>query len=197
MLETGFHSLDPRIGHFPHLLVKSGLPTVQVLGTALNAPMGLWGERPMFRADGSHYLEPTNGKVVEDFALWKFEANQEYLLQRANVGPDPVFKMFISANTPVEVMERTYEHFDKSAGDTGDVPYFGDYINFVCDWIPGLRWVLIPLDGHLGWSIFATALDESALVAKVRTEFKRKQIPLAHLADGVGRLAWIEEPSDN
>jgi len=148
----------------------------------------------MFRADGSHYLEPENGKVVEDFALWKLEANQKYLLQRANVGPDPVFKMFISANTPVEALERTYTHFDESAGDVGGVPYFGDYINFVCDWIPDLRWVLIPLDGHVGWSIFATAVDESALVAKVRAELRRSQIPLANLVKGVGRLAWVDEP---
>lgn len=196
LVKLGFLDVRPRMGYFPHVLAKSGELTVRAVSRAMNNSLGLWGERPLFRPDGSHYLEPRNGKIVEDFALWGLDANQKYLYQRATVGPDPSFKMFISANTPVEVLKRTYEHFDEGGEDAGSVPYFGDYIGYVCDWISDLRWTLIPLEGEIGWSIFAGALHESALVAKVRAEFKRKQIPLAHLVEGVGRLTWIEEPID-
>ena len=187
LVELGFRSVNPRIGHFPHVLAKSGDLTLRALASAVNVPMGLWGERPLFRGDGCNYLEPPNGKIIEDFALWKLEANQKYVFQRSTVGPNPTFKMFISANTPANVLERTYEHFDEASGD---VPYFEDYVDFVCDWISDLRWVFIPLDGEIGWSIFAGAHDAAPLVSKVQTEFQRNQVPFARLRKGGNRLTW-------
>lgn len=194
LLDTAFRSDDPRIGHFPHVLVKSSELTLRALASVVDVPLGLWGERPLLREDGGNYLEPPSGKIIEDFALWKLEANQRYLFQRATVGPDPTFKMFISADTPTNVLERTYEHFGESTGDFGDVPDFQDYINFVCDWIPELHWVFIPLDGELGWSIFAAALRAEPLVGKVKMEFQQNQIPIARLAKSGNRLAWFDEP---
>lgn len=193
MVETTFRSVNPRIGHFPHVLAKSGEPTLRALASVVDIQLGLWGERPLVREDGENYLEPPSGKIVEDFALWKLETNQRYLFQRATVGPDPTFKMFISADTPTNVLERTYEHFGESMGDSGDVPDFQDYIDFVCDWIPDLRWVFIPLDGELGWSIFAAALHAEPLISKVKMEFLKNQIPIARLAKSGDRLAWFDE----
>ncbi len=168
LVELGFRSVNPRIGHFPHILAKSGALTLRVLASALDVPVGLWG-------------------------LWKLEANQRYLFQRSTVGPNPTFKMFISANTPANALQRTYEHFDESSGD---IPYFEDYIDFVCDWISDLRWVFIPLEGEVGWSIFAGAHDAAPLVSKVQTEFQRNQVPFARLTKSGNRLTWDDQLGD-
>ena len=193
MLETAFRSVNPRIGHFPHILSRSSELTLRALTSAVGVPLGLWGERPLIGEDGANYLEPPGGKIIEDFALWKLEANQRYLFQRATVGPDPTFKMFIAADTPANVLERTYEHFGESTSDSGDVPDFQDYINFVCDWIPDLHWAFIPLDGEVGWNIFAAALGAEPLVSKVKIELQKNQIHIARLAKSGERLAWSDE----
>jgi hypothetical protein len=141
LVELGFLSANPCLGRFPHVFVMSCRNTLKILAATIDPAPGLWGEYPLFRSDGSHYFLPQNGKITTDFALWKLNANQRYLLERATVGPDPQFKMFISADTPVSVLERTYEHFRESLEDA---TWFGDYIEYVCDWILGLRWALIP-----------------------------------------------------
>jgi hypothetical protein len=192
LVERMFLSPDPRIANFPHTLVKCGERTLRTISATLSVALGLWGERPMFREDRSHYLEPASGRIAQEFALWKLDANQKYLLERANVGPDPSFRMFISADTPVPVLSRTYEHFEEDQG----AAWFGDYIDYVCDWISDLRWVLIPLEGEIGWSIFAGALDATPLVSKVKLEFQRNEIPLARLTKSADRLVWLDELGD-
>lgn len=98
--------------------------------------------------------------------------------------------MFISADTPVSALQRTYEHFQD---EFDDAPAYADYISYACDWLPDLRWALIPLEGETGWSIFAAAPGAEDLLEKVRTEFRRKQIPTAHLAKEKDRFQWVDD----
>lgn len=184
LLEGGLLSLNPLIGSFPHVLIKAGPKTLDMVAETVRCELGLWGENPLFRADGSHYLEPPSGKITNDFILWKLPANQRHLQTRAMVGQDPEFKMFISADTPLGALERTYEHLIES-----ESRWFGDYIVWICGWIAELRWALIPLAGDIGWSIFVTAHDASDLVARSIPIFK--EIPTAHLVEGRGRFHWV------
>ena len=190
LIEWMFLSSNPCIARFPHVLVKCGEPTLRAISGVTGIAMGLWGERPMFKADGRHYVEPDSGKIEEDFVLWKLSSNQEHLLQSANVSPDPSFKMFISADLPVSALQRTYEHFQD---EFDDAPAYADYINYVCDWLPDLRWVLIPLEGETGWSIFAAAPDATDIVENVKAEFRRNHIPTARLVKQGGAVLWRDE----
>lgn len=141
----------------------------------------------MFKADGKRYLGPSDGKIGYDFTLWTLAPNQQYLLERADVGPDPSFRMFISAETPVSALFRTYEHFDKDQG----AAWFGDYIEYVCDWLPDIKWALIPLEGELGWCIFVP--DARAILEKVSAEFRRRAIATAHLLQTQNRVLWVDD----
>ena len=177
VMEWMFLSSNPCIARFPHVLVKSGEATLRAVSAATGARLGLWGQAPTFRADGRHYLEPDSGKIEEDFVLWKLSSNQANLLQIGTISPDPSFKMFISADVPVTALKRTYEHF---APDFDDAPAFADYINYVCDWLPSIGWALIPLEGEMGWSIFA-AHNAKYVVEKLSAEFLRNGFPVGEL----------------
>lgn len=190
LVQWMFLTRNPRIASFPHILVKCGEETLRAVSIATDTAIGLWGERPMFTADGKHYLEPESGKIEDDFSLWKLSSNQKYLYQRAQVAPDPSFRMFIPADTPVAALRRTYEHF---RGDDQDVPWFGDYINYVCDWLADLHWALIPLEGERCWSIFAAAPSNTAIVEKVSAEVRRSDIPTAHLFTKDQLVVWYDD----
>lgn len=160
-----------------------------MVASATGCLLGLWGEQPMFRADGKHYLGPADGKIAGDFTLWKLDSNQQYLLERVSVGPDPSFRMFISADTPVPVLARTYEHF---ASDEG-AAWFGHYIEYVCDWLRDLKFALIPLEGELGWCVFAVSPDSQSMLQNVEREFRRNGIPTAHLRPDGDRFVWASD----
>jgi hypothetical protein len=182
-----FMSYKPRISKVPHVIVQCGRKTLGAISTANGSLLGLWGERPMFRMDGKHYLEPPDSRITDDFALWKSELNQRYLLERACVGPQAGFKMFISADTPVPVLARTYERFPNSGG----APSFADYIEHVCEWLAELRWALIPFEGELGWCIFATSQVNT--LQRVKAELEGQLLPLAHLLENGDQAVWVHE----
>jgi hypothetical protein len=188
-IERLFLTSRPRIATFPHTLVKSGRNTLAIIAASLDVVIGLWGERPLLRADGSNYLEPETGRIEHDFALWKLSTNQAYLFERANVSPDPSFRMFISANSSVETLSRTYEHFDHDQG----AAWFGDYINYVCDWLRYLRWALVPLEGEEGWSIFVGDSSERPSMLAAKRGFESKAIPVAHLEFHGNEALWVND----
>jgi len=189
MVLAGFMSPNPTMAKFPHVLTTTGENTLRVIAGTIGGSVGLWGEAPMYKADGSPYLDPPDGKIVDDFALWELPSNQAYLFDRANVGPDPGFKMFISAETPAGVLKRTYEH---CGGEADSCPWFGDYIQWVCDWLPELKWVLIPLEGEIPWSIFATSFDEEEMAETVKAVLRQRGIRTAQLVRRADDVAWMD-----
>jgi hypothetical protein len=179
-----FGSHQPRLGDFPHIISKNDQPdkTLKIIATAVNGPVGIWGDEPRTGDKGAIFIAPSDGKMISSFSLWKEPANQEYALNPSRFGRSYGFRMYIAADTSAAVLE----HIDDTQIDRDYYPN----IERVCGWLNDLGWVYIELSDEAEYAIFSTSRQNASLFQEVTQALKTSLISVGSLVRKGTRFKW-------
>src|SRR6476661_4297910 len=104
-MQIVFRSTNPELTRYPHLICKHSEGVIDELEHVVNVPIGVWGTYLVADADGQTYISPKDGRIVDDFKLWKLAANQDFVRRGLFTTG---FTMVIRANTPPSLLQKIY-----------------------------------------------------------------------------------------
>jgi hypothetical protein len=78
MMLVAFGTVNPAIADLPHCICPLSQDEIPTVLDVVHAKGGIWGELPLFNADGTRYVPPWE-EVAADFSLWEVPSNQSKL----------------------------------------------------------------------------------------------------------------------
>jgi hypothetical protein len=160
-MRIAFRSTDPELTRYPHLICKHSDGVIDQLEHVVTMPIGVWGTYLLADADGHAYVAPKDGRIVDDFKLWKLAANQDFVRRGLFTTG---FTMVIPANTPPSLLQKIY-----SLKNEDDQAYEYDvYITRIAELIGDIGWAYIPLEYEHDYAVFVASFDNRRLVEELR-----------------------------
>lgn len=160
-IEIAFCASNPELTRLPHCLFRNRGEPARIIADMVGLPVGVWGDWPFVDANGEPYLEPEDGRIIEDFPLWSLDPNQEQA--RRFHGKSGCFTMVIPAATSFDVLRRTYE----LRKEDDQVFAYETYINRIAALIPEIGWAYIPLEYEFDCAMFVTSHGNRHLVGEL------------------------------
>jgi hypothetical protein len=171
-VESFFGRTCERIAGVSNCIIESTEETLrQIMEVTNTESIGVWGDYPPVGSDGKPYVPPINGRILQDFLLWRLPVNQEYALKIGAYGRVDGFVMVVDARIQVELLDRTY----KLAADEQTFEYY-KYIAAIPEWIDEIGWAFIPLDKTYASTVSDALFITAPRLAGCTTELKRRLI---------------------
>lgn len=182
-LKYAFGTIAPELTQFPHLVFRITTPPLTAICERAQEDAGIWGERLMVSEEGTVYLEPDDGRIIDQFRLWTLPDNQRYA--RQFISKAGCFTMGIPANTNVHVLAESYDWFSPSDG----VWEYYTAIRRVHEILPDLRWAYLPLvDGD--FAMLVAHHDWKWLVDAYRSDLDASNVPVFEITGRGEDQSW-------